>query len=170
MPRIRHGLSKCFYCIKNGTPKAMPGAIKIDLTGTVSTYISGTLNLPERLRNVQNIGYAGKLTVACLPSEFCRDIFGWEYTDGVLTEIYTEGEPIPFQLMYQTEGTNERYVYYECYAIKPDISEETDTDTASVSDNTIQIYAYYDEQGRIKANTTLSTSKAVYDSWFGRRH
>jgi len=168
--KIRHGLSDCYYCTENGTPKKLPGAVRLELSGSVDTSIVGTFNIPARLKSAKNIGYTGKLELSLLPEEFCVDIFGWTLSNGVLTEVFTDSPPVPFQLLWQVKGTGERFVLFCCFALKPDISDQTDGKSAQTATAAIKLYAYYDENGRIKSNTTAGTSKSVYDGWFETRH
>lgn len=168
--KIRHGISDCYYCTASGTPKKLPGAVRLELSGSTETSIVGTFNIPARLKSAQNIGYTGSLELAALPESFCADIFGWTVADGVLTEIYTNKPPVPFQLLWQVKGTGERFVLFKCFALKPDISDQTDGKSAQTATAAIKLYAYYDDSGRIKANTTADTSESVYNNWFSARH
>ena len=170
MSRIRHGLSKCFYSQGGAAPAAMPGAVRLDLNSTTKIDISGTLNLPEKFRGYENLGYTGKLTLVGVPESFCTNVLGWKLENGILIEEYTDGEPIPFQLLWQVKGTGEKFVLYECYADKPNIIAETDGESPSFSDVEIPIYAYGNEYGKIKGNTIESTPKAIYNSWFDNAH
>lgn len=170
MSRIRHGLSKCFFSANGAVPTAMPGAVRLDLSSTTKIDISGTLNLPEKFRGYENLGYTGKLTLVGVPESFYVSVLGWKLENGILIEPYIDGEPIPFQLLWQVKGTGERFVLYECYADKPNILAETDEESPSISDIEIPIYAYSDTDKRIKGNTAESTPTAVYNSWFNKAH
>lgn len=170
MSRIRHGLSKCCFSTDGTVPTVMSGAVRLDLNAATKIDISGTLNLPEKFRGYENLGYTGKLTLACVPESFCVSVLGWKLENGILIENYTDGEPIPFQLLWQVKGTGERFVLYECYADKPNIIAETDEESESIADVEIPIYAYSDKNKKIKGNTIASTPLDIYNSWFNAAH
>lgn len=169
MSKIRHGLSKCFFCT-DGASVAMPGAVRLELNAATKTDISGTFNLPEKLRGYENLGYTGKLILVRVPESFSTSVYGWETENGILIEKYRNGEPTPFQLLWQVKGTGERFVLYECYADKPNIIAETDEESAVIATAEIPIYAYSDQNKNIMGHTIESTSAAVYNAWFNSAH
>lgn len=167
---MRYGLSKCYYCTKDGTPKPLAGAVELILNPNVRTNASETLNLPSEIKDAENIGYTGKLQLACLPVDFCVDIFGYKLTeDGILDEMYSFAELTEFQLLWQTEGETARNVMYRCVATKPNITDKTNAKNVTVSTASVNIYAYRDGNSRIRGITTSATSAEVYNSWFERR-
>lgn len=168
---MRYGLSKCYYCTKGGTPKPLSGAVELILNANVRTSASESLNLPSEIKDAENIGYTGKLQLASLPVDFCVDIFGYQLTeDGILDEMYSFAELTEFQLLWQTEGETARNVLYKCVATKPNITDKTNGNNVNISTASVNIYAYRDEDSRIRGITTWNTKPEAYNSWFERRH
>lgn len=166
MVKIRHGLSMAYYRLGDGTSVPVPGAVRLDLDGVTREFSPESLNTFSEPCRYENIGYKGNFTCAGFPARFFVDIFGYELGDGVLTEIHTDGSPVPFSFLWENKGTGERFRLFKCFAGKPSINMQTDERSASVSTVTVPLYAFPDDNGHILANTLPGITSELYKNWF----
>lgn len=125
-----------------GTPVAMPGAVSIDLSANQETtefYADdGVYYITQN-----DATYEGDLTIADIPDQFKKDIFGdKEDSNNVLVE--TTGNPVKyFALMFETTGDagGHRTLFYKCSATRPNASGQTKEETTEVQPMTLSIKA-----------------------------
>lgn len=125
-----------------GTPVAMPGAVSIDLSANQETtefYADdGVYYITQN-----DATYEGDLTIADIPDQFKKDVFGdKEDSNNVLVE--TTGNPVRyFALMFETTGDagGHRTLFYKCSATRPNASGQTKEETTEVQPRTLSIKA-----------------------------
>lgn len=125
-----------------GSPVAMPGAVSIDLSANQETtefYADdGVYYITQN-----DATYEGDLTIADIPDQFKKDVFGdKEDSNGVLVE--TTGNPVKyFALMFETTGDagGHRTLFYKCSATRPNASGQTKEETTEVQPMTLSIKA-----------------------------
>lgn len=125
-----------------GTPVAMPGAVSIDLSANQETtefYADdGVYYITQN-----DATYEGDLTIADIPDQFKKDVFGdKEDNNNVLVE--TTGNPVKyFALMFETTGDagGHRTLFYKCSATRPNASGQTKEETTEVQPMTLSIKA-----------------------------
>ena len=125
-----------------GSPVAMPGAVSIDLSANQETtefYADdGVYYITQN-----DATYEGDLTIADIPDQFKKDVFGdKEDSNGVLVE--TTGNPVKyFALMFETKGDagGHRTLFYKCSATRPNASGQTKEETTEVQPMTLSIKA-----------------------------
>ena len=125
-----------------GSPVAMPGAVSIDLSANQETtefYADdGVYYITQN-----DATYEGDLTIADIPDQFKKDVFGdKEDSSGVLVE--TTGNPVKyFALMFETTGDagGHRTLFYKCSATRPNASGQTKEETTEVQPMTLSIKA-----------------------------
>lgn len=125
-----------------GTPVAMPGAVSIDLSANQETtefYADdGVYYITQN-----DATYEGDLTIADIPDQFKKDVFGdTEDSNNVLVE--TTGNPVKyFALMFETTGDagGHRTLFYKCSATRPNASGQTKEETTEVQPMTLSIKA-----------------------------
>lgn len=125
-----------------GTPVAMPGAVSIDLSANQETtefYADdGVYYITQN-----DATYEGDLTIADIPDQFKKDVFGdKEDSNNVLVE--TTGNSIKyFALMFETTGDagGHRTLFYKCSATRPNASGQTKEETTEVQTMTLSIKA-----------------------------
>lgn len=125
-----------------GTPVAMPGAVSIDLSANQETtefYADdGVYYITQN-----DATYEGDLTIADIPDQFKKDVFGdQEDSNNVLVE--TTGNPVRyFALMFETTGDagGHRTLFYKCSATRPNASGQTKEETTEVQPMTLSIKA-----------------------------
>lgn len=125
-----------------GSPVAMPGAVSIDLSANQETtefYADdGVYYITQN-----DATYEGDLTIADIPDQFKKDVFGdQEDSNNVLVE--TTGNPVRyFALMFETTGDagGHRTLFYKCSATRPNASGQTKEETTEVQPMTLSIKA-----------------------------
>lgn len=125
-----------------GVPVAMPGAVSIDLSANQETtefYADdGVYYITQN-----DATYEGDLTIADIPDQFKKDVFGdKEDSNNVLVE--TTGNPVKyFALMFETTGDagGHRTLFYKCSATRPNASGQTKEETTEVQPMTLSIKA-----------------------------
>lgn len=141
-----------------GVPVAMPGAVSIDLSANQETtefYADdGVYYITQN-----DATYEGDLTIADIPDQFKKDVFGdQEDSNNVLVE--TTGNPVKyFALMFETTGDagGHRTLFYKCSATRPNASGQTKEETTEVQPMTLSIKAI----PRVDLNTIGGETKRL---------
>lgn len=170
--KIKFGLSKCYYAKKTssgyGTPVALQGAVSISLAPQGELYKFYADNIAY-YRNSVNNGYEGDLEMALIPDDFLTDILGntLDSTDKVLVEE-VQNAPVEFALGFQVEGDaqNTRFWVYNCVATRASMDGDTKEDRIAAKTETITISSTPNEDGVVRAKTTVDTPTATYEGWF----
>lgn len=157
-----------------GSPVALPGAVSIDLSANQE---QGDFHADDGVFYVtQNDAiYEGDLTIADIPAQFMKDVFGdKEDSNGVLFE--TTGNSVKyFALMFETTGDagGHRTVFYKCSATRPSATGQTKEESVEVQPMTLSIKAI----PRVDFNTIDGVQKhltqgnvpegaSAYANWF----
>lgn len=170
--KVKFGLSKCYYAKKTtsgyGTPAALQGAVSLSLAPQGELYKFYADNVAY-YRNSVNNGYEGDLEMALIPDDFLTEILGnsLDSTDKVLVEE-VQNAPVEFALGFQIEGDAKetRFWIYNCVATRPDMDGETKEDKIKAQTEKITISSTPNEDGTVRAKTTVDTPQATYDGWF----
>lgn len=150
---VHYGLSSFYYALKTssgyGTKRALPGAVKINLTPEEYTLsFTGLDCIP---RDVETIiyGYKGTLEIAALPQIFYQEIYGYS---GSTEKAGVKANPCA--IYFQTDGNPiENHCYYLCTFGRPTINAETKTDTTNVATLSVPLTIRADSSGNIKSVT-----------------
>lgn len=170
--KIKYGLSKCYYAVKNngayGTPAALPGAVSLSLSAQGDLYKFYADNIAY-YRNAVNNGYEGTLELALIPQDFIKNVLGdsLDATDKVLVEE-VQSLPIEFALGFQIEGdaAASRFWIYNCVATRPTIAGDTKEDSIEAQTESLTISSSPNADGTVRARTTEETPSTTYDGWF----
>ncbi len=150
-----------------GTPKHIPGACSftMDAQGSEEKFMAdGVLYYTS----YTNEGYSGTLTMALIPDEFRKDVFGdvEDPTDHVLME-YANPIANPFALLYEIDGDQKgtRRVMYNCSAGR--IGENADGQAPRTPQTeAMQLTAAPLANGLTRARTMDNTTDTVFNNWF----
>ena len=152
-------------------PTAIKGAVEISLENKAD-LVSFEADDEVYYSAPGTSSYEGTLTIAKVPDGFLVDILGevLDATDGVQTEV-DGAKTSNFALLFQFEGDNSgvRHLFYNCSANRPSVASKTGKDigttelgfTASAKPS-----ESVNDKAIVKAKTTSSTTKAVYNAWF----
>lgn len=170
--KIKYGISKCYYAVKNngayGTPVALPGAVSISLAAQGELYKFYADNI-EYYRNAVNNGYEGTLELALVPDEFLTAVLGnsLDSTDKVLVEE-VQNTATEFALGFQVEGDQDspRFWFYNCVATRPEVAGDTKEDSIEAQTESITISTSPTEDGYVRVRTTKDTPSTTYEGWF----
>lgn len=178
-PKVKFGLKNVYYAMLDtdesgnvtfGTPKALPGAVNMNLTaqGETETFYADDVAFYVA---VANNGYQGDLELALISDEFRQDVLGdkLDATDKVLVED-ANAESRPFALLYQVANDQKptRRVFFNCTAARPAESNGTISNSKTPSTESLTLTVAPMADGTIKAKTTEETPDAVYDGWFNK--
>lgn len=165
-----YGLSSLYYApiIANGyaVPKALPGAVKINLSPEqYDLNFTGLDCIPRTDKSIV-YGYKGSVVVAGLTADFCKDIYGDTVaSDGSLIEKITTSLQSS-AILFETDGTPAtRYCFYNCTFGRPEFVGETKTKSVTVSTVSIPVIIRANSAGDIKRKNSDITSSA-YKNWF----
>lgn len=178
--KIKYGLKNVYYAIAaiaaDGsatytTPVAFPGAVSLSLDpeGDRSPFYAD--NIEYWVGQVNN-GYSGSLEVARVIDQFKTDVLG--YTKDAKNIMYEDAnaDAVHFALIFQFEGDQKatRHVMYNCTASRPSASGNTKSDTIepeteSLDINASSIYVATLDKDIVKAETTVDTAAADYNSF-----
>lgn len=178
--KIKYGLKNVYYAIAaiaaDGsatytTPVAFPGAVSLSLDpeGDRSPFYAD--NIEYWVGQVNN-GYSGSLEVARVIDQFKTDVLG--YTKDAKNIMYEDAnaDAVHFALIFQFEGDQKatRHVMYNCTASRPSASGNTKSDTIepeteSLDINASSIYVAALDKDIVKAETTVDTAAADYNSF-----
>ena len=152
-------------------PTAIKGAVEISLENKAD-LVSFEADDEVYYSAPGTSSYEGTLTIAKVPDGFLVDILGevLDATDGVQTEV-DGAKTSNFALLFQFEGDNSgvRHLFYNCSANRPSVASKTGKEigttelgfTASAKPSESA-----NDKAIVKAKTTSSTTKAVYNAWF----
>ena len=152
-------------------PTAIKGAVEISLENKAD-LVSFEADDEVYYSAPGTSSYEGTLTIAKVPDGFLVDILGevLDATDGVQTEV-DGAKTSNFALLFQFEGDNSgvRHLFYNCSANRPSVASKTGKEigttelgfTASAKPS-----ESVNDKAIVKAKTTSSTTKAVYNAWF----
>lgn len=178
--KIKYGLKNVYYAIATiaangsatyGEPVAFPGAVSLSLDpeGDRSPFYAD--NIQYWVGQVNN-GYSGSLEVARVIDQFKTDVLG--YTKDTKNIMYEDANAnaVHFALIFQFEGDQKatRHVMYNCVASRPSASGNTKADSIEPETESLDISAssiYVAALGKdiVKAETTVDTSEADYNSF-----
>lgn len=154
--------------VEFGTPKAMPGAISVDLSAQ-GDVIKLRADGMDYYVVYSNNGYQGDLNIAKIFDWFRNEVLGdtISATDRVLVETSTQ-EPKAFAMLYEFLGDvhGRRHVLYNCAASRPNIKGENKDNLKDPDTDTLSLTASPLKNGMVKASTTAETPQSVYDNWF----
>ena len=139
--KVRFGFKSVYYSIITetadtityGEPKKWPGArsITMDPDGdSGSTYYADDI---AYFTSSSVNGYSGSLTMAYLPEQIQKDIFGYiETTDGMLAED-ANANVVPVALLYECNGDKNqvRHTMYKVVFSRPSFEANTKKDSIS---------------------------------------
>ena len=171
--KVKFGIKNVHYSVATigtnsvtyATPVAWPGAVSIELSpaGDVENFYADNM---VYFASQSGGGYSGTLTMAYIPENVRKDIFGETVdTAGMLVES-AGGAATPFALLFEFSGdANEvRHVLYNCTAGKPSINSETIGESQSPVTAEISLTATANIDGYVKASAAEGTSN--YSTFF----
>ena len=174
--KVRFGLKNAYYAkatfdddgnVSYGTPKRLPGAVSLAVSaqgGNENFYADDIVYYIMS----NNSGYDGTLELALIPEDFLTEILHEiKNSDGVLLEN-ADIEPERFALLFEFTGDRHaiRHVLYCCSATRPSVEGDTKEENKQVKTETLNLSATPLPNGYVKAKTSQTTSKAVYDAWY----
>lgn len=151
-----------------GTPKAVKGAVSIELTqdGEMSPFYADGY---KYFVSQSNQGYSGSLEMARIPVDMLKDVWGMTAsTSGVLIEN-ANAVAKPFALLFQIDGdaSEDLYAFYKCDAQRPNISSSTNEEGKEPQTQTLQLtISPLLSDGKVKGSTTEATTTAIRNGWF----
>ena len=166
---MRYGIDKCHYCLQNGVPIKLPGAVSLNIDDgaefiTKKIYKGGII--VEVVVGIQQAASKAVLTIAELPKQFLVDVFGYEIdSSGVLIEHQMQRAE-EFSLLFETSLTNgnkRRHAYFHCFARKPSFETSTVEDAVKLSANSLDMIITGDP---VSASISSSTNATIYNNWF----
>lgn len=174
--KVRFNLKNVHYAVLTitsgtvsyGTPKAVPGAVALDLSPQgelTKEYADGIVYYQTAANN----GYEGDLEMERFPDEMRQDI--WGDTLGGTSKVLTEKanvEPASFALLFQIDGdqNNDFFVLYSCTGTRPHVSSRTNEATKQPQHETSTISAVPRPDYLVMARTTKDTPAATKTGWF----
>ena len=183
--KVQFGLKNVHYAVLTesanaapsfGTPKAVPGAVTLTLAQASAETNFYADNIPY-FRSSANNGYTGTLEMARFTEDMLKDIWGIEETSGsgVLSEGIDATEK-PFALLFQIDGddNDDLYVFYRCYAGRPNIGSTTINESGKVPQTQscdLSVLPVIDPthgtiDGKVYAKTGESATTTVRNAWF----
>lgn len=178
MGKVRFGLKNVHYAVLTegttpswGTPVAIPGAVSLDMTqegGKENFYADNTTYYVA----FSNNGYSGDLEVAKIPETMLSDIWGMTANTGGVINEYSNVEPKPFALLFQTDEDvgDTRVCLYRCFADRPNLGSATIEDTKTPQTQTISINAVPvingTLDGKVSARTGANVTTTIANAWF----
>ncbi|MGN0617743.1 MAG: major tail protein [Huintestinicola sp.] len=168
---VSYGLSKLYYAVISdngyGTPKHLPGAVKIDLTPITRDIKFTGLDGEEKKPYTILDGYDGTIESAGLTDDFLVNILGYSRdTDGSLVE---DGSVIALPncaIMFETLGEKTRHRYYYCEFLRPSFSAETLSESVKVDTVTLSVRIRKHPTTKKIKRILKDTSADSYKTWF----
>lgn len=177
--RICYGLRNVHYALilsergvmEYARPSPLPGAVSLSLSsvGELSPlYAAGG----QRVGAVHHgSGYDGTLELAVIPDDFRRDVLGEVCEDGLIREIAVpQCRRIALLFEFQGDARAVRHVLYNCAVQPPGIEGVTKQEGVDVKTQTLSIAAMPDCNGFVKAKTTPTTPRELYEAWYAWVH
>lgn len=184
--KVQFGLKNVHYALLTesdssapsfGTPVAVKGAVNLELSqeGAESVFYADN---QAYYRISSDNGYTGSVEMAKIPDAMLKDVwgFGYDSTNKVLFED-ANAEAKPFALLFQIDGdqNDDYYVFYRCYAGRPNIGSTTTTEAGKEPQTQtfdIVCYPLIDNSssgtlnGKVYAKTDENTTTTVKSGWF----
>lgn len=174
--KIEYGLENAYWAeivsenengkITYGTPKRLPGAVKLELEPQGETINFQADNTDYYTGEINN-GYTGTLTIAKMTEEFETTVLGEKKgSDGTLSE-FSDGKGSMFALLFQFEGDKHaiRHVLFKCSAQRPKKGSETKKSDPNTTELSFTVSPRINDK-RIKTKTSKDINSEVYDNWF----
>lgn len=175
--KVTFGLKNVHYAtftetdgtITYDTPVRMPGAVELSIEprGDMTEFYADDILYYSASNNQ---GYDGTLSIANIPEQFAIDCLGEvkDEADMVLTEK-ANAKGKPFALLFEFDGDAKatRHVLYYCTASRPSITSSTKTNSTEPQPIELTfVAAPRPIDYAVKAKTSPSTPKEVYDAWY----
>lgn len=178
--RIKYGLKNVYFAKATlaadgsatyDTPVAFPGAVSLSLAPEGDRTPFYADNIIYYISSANN-GYTGSLEMARITDQFKTDILGFVKDNKNIIYEDVEAEPVHFALIFQFEGDQKatRHVLYNCVAARPNTdgstkNESIEPQTETVDLTAASIYVAAIDKNIAKAETTVDTATADYDSF-----
>ena len=174
--KVRFGLKNAYYAkatfdenggVSYATPKRLPGAVALSVSAQGDNENFYADDIVYYIMS-NNSGYDGTVELALIPEEFLTEILHEEKNeDGILLEN-ADSETERFALLFEFTGDKHaiRHVLYCCSASRPNVEGQTKEQNKQVKTETLNLSATPLPNGYVKAKTSSTTTKSVYDGWY----
>lgn len=174
--KVKFGFKNAYYAsitegtggaITYGTPKALKGAVSMSLSPAGESsefYADDSLYWNDENNN----GYEGTLELALIPDDFAKDCLGYTLdTNNVLSEnAKNAGAPFALLCEFTADDGAMKFVFYNCYATRPELTATTTGETKEVQTETLNLKIRPRADGLVKNRTTDTTTAGVAEAWY----
>lgn len=169
--RISYGLSKLYYAVLSdngyGTPKNIPGAVRINLDPVIREIKFTGLDGEEKTPYTIFDGYNGTIEFAGLTEDFMKDILGYTAAeDGTLIEIVPSFVLPKCALIFETSGTVARHKYFYSTFSRPGFSAETTSNSVKIDPVSLSVSIRKHPATKEFKRISSNISAASYKNWF----
>lgn len=182
--KVHFGLKNVHYAVITytsgvptwGTPKAVPGAVSLDLSRESSSTDFYADDV-KYYHIASNNGFTGSLEMADFPVDMREDLWGQTLTStGKLLVEDADAQAAEFALMFEIDGDQspERYCFFRCTASAPGVTGATKADSTEVQTQScdLTVLPVLDPtdpsaiNGKVYYRTTADTPSATYTDFY----
>ena len=175
--KVQFGLSDVHYAVSTyasqtktytyGTPKAIPGAVNLNLPAKIAKIIKYADNI-EYYQNVKNHGFDGDFEVVLVPDDFRVDVLG-DTIDATTGDLLVNADALTkeFATGFKINGDpyDRKFWLYRCSAGRPALMGKTLEENIDIPNESMSLTAMPRENDKYVLRAAYPTSPN-YDTWF----